>query len=139
MLSWNTLYQTTQKLHILSHFSRSLKRSLEKGEPSSLMLLRDTGEIHISLSSLLQYTGCLFIKEVLQAQQLKQYYSHHLQEIHERTTSRDSLFYLRGVSIVLYEAEVVTLPFLNTNYELIIIELFLALCYYKGSVYQIKG
>ena len=139
MLSWNTLYQTTQKLHILSHFSRSLKSSLEKGEPSSLMLLRDTGEIHISLSSLLQYTGCLFIKEVLQAQQLKQYYSHHLQEIHERTTSRDSLFYLRGVSIVLYEAEVVTLPFLNTNYELIIIELFLALCYYKGSVYQIKG
>ena len=60
------------------------------------------------------------IKEVLQAQQLKQYYSHHLQEIHERTTSRISSFYLRGVSIVLYKAEVVILPFLNTNYELII-------------------
>ena len=141
MLSWNTLYQTTQKLHTLSHFSRSLKSSLEKGQPSFLMLRRSRRiDPHFSELSFTIYRMPLhLIKEVFQAQQLKQYYSHHLQEIHERTTSRNSLFYLRGVSIVLYEAEVVILPFLNTNYELII-ELFLSflLLLSRIVVYQIK-
>lgn len=88
---------------------------------------------HFSKLSFTIYRMPLYlIKEVHQAQQLKQYYSHHLQEIHERTTSRNSLFYLQGVSIVLYKAEVVTLLLLNTNYELII-EFFLSFHHYKGS------